>query len=107
MFKKYGEYDNNEDVELCKTLLKNYQEKQQEFVENANNQQQVNAQSVNIYPLAFNSYQFKKEDVKNNIKKYRKKNYAESDAKEETETVEVNEKEKEKEKEIIMEKLFG
>jgi hypothetical protein len=56
LYKKFGEYDNQLDVVHCRALLESYRQQQDELAKKTQNQQQVNCQPINTYPLPFNAY---------------------------------------------------
>jgi hypothetical protein len=49
------------DVIHCKALLESYRQVQEELAKKTVNQQQVNCQPINTYPLPFNAYSLDEE----------------------------------------------
>jgi hypothetical protein len=55
LLKKYGVFDNTQDLAICKELLEAYQKSEREFgIDSSNQQMKVN--QVKRYPFAYNAY---------------------------------------------------
>ncbi|RNA38148.1 dual specificity phosphatase 22 [Brachionus plicatilis] len=101
LYLKYGEYNNKDDLELCKTLLEKYHKDENNLENNSNNQQQIN-RTLKTYPLAFNSYNLDKVKVKNNIQKTKEMRRNVTKKAEEKK----DEKKAQEEKDKVFEKIF-
>jgi hypothetical protein len=59
LYKKYGVYDNSEDLKVCIELVELYKQTQKAIIMDTSNH--VNYNPVKTYPLAFNAYNLDEE----------------------------------------------